>query len=599
MPDRARYAQRRPSFSDLLKLPTQALPYLRPPVATALLETLKAGYSKAHAVADLMAGAVVGVVALPLAMALAIASGLRPEQGLYTAIIAGAAIALLGGSRVSVSGPTAAFVVILAPISTQYGAGGLLLASAMAGVMLIGMGLGRLGRLVEFIPHPVTTGFTTGIAVTIASLQLKDFLGLTFEGKTENFVERMTAVVGAIHTLHWPDLAIGALMLAVLLGWPRINHKVPAPLVATVVATLCAWGAHELWPTFEVATLGSRFHYEVDGVSFPGIPRSLPHLDWPWSFPGADGNPAPGLTYEMVRALLPKAFAIAMLGAIESLLCAVVADGMAGTKHDPDAELFGQGVGNLIAPFFGGFAATGAIARTATNVRAGGRSPFAALFHAAFVLVAMLLLAPALQHLPMAGLAGLLLLVAWNMSELKHFRAIVRVAPKSDVAVLLACFFLTVVFDMVVAVTAGVLLAALLFMRRMRDIAGAELIAHGSPELPTKLPPDVLVYAISGPLFFGAAQKAMETLQTTDDRHKTVVLDLSVVPTMDVTGLVALESTIDRLIKSKRRVILAGVNDQPGQLIVRAGIAHEQGKLEIYANRDDAFASLVPKAPAA
>jgi len=330
----------------------------------------------------------------------------------------------------------------------------------------------------------------------------------------------------------------------------------------------------------------------VDGVLQPGIPRAAPHLVLPWMLPGADGAPAP-LSLDLLRALMGPALAIAMLGAIESLLCAVVADGMAGTKHDPDAELVGQGLGNLVAPFFGGIAATGAIARTATSMRAGARSPLAAFFHALFVLAAVLALAPLLSWLPMAGLAALLLLVAWNMSEVRHFAHIVRVAPRGDVAVLLTCFTLTVVFDMVVSVSAGIVLAALLFMRRMADVGGARPL-EGEHHQFHDVPPDVLVYEVTGPLFFGAAEKAATAIGRSGGRRhvRAIVLDLEDVPVMDVTGLVALESAIERLRRLGIVVVLAGVQAQPRAVLWRGGFRPRPGHEEFAADVPEALLRL-------
>lgn len=541
-------------------------------LGSALRESLREGYSARDLPADLMAGLVVGVVALPLAMALAIASGVPPQHGLYTAVVAGAAIALLGGSRVQVSGPTAAFVVILAPIAARFGIGGLLVATLLAGVILVVMGATGLGRLIEFIPHPVTTGFTAGIAVVIATIQLKDFFGLSVAGTPEHYTDRVAALVAAAPSARVMDLGVGLGTLVVLLLWQRVSRKLPAPLVALTVATLGTAALAALWPAFEVATLGSRFSYTAGGVTHPGIPPLPPLPVLPWTLPGPDGAPLV-LSWELVRTLLPSAFAIAMLGGIESLLCAVVADAMVGTKHDPDAELLAQGVGNILAPFFGGIAATGAIARTATNIRSGARSPLAAFFHAGVVLLGMVALAPLMAHLPMASLAALLLVVAWNMSEVKHFGHILRVAPRSDVLVLLTCFGLTVIFDMTVSVTAGVLLAALLFMRRMAEISTARLVSD-SHRVKQQLPAGVLVYEIAGPLFFGAAQKATTALaRAMGEKPKVVILLLEGVPAMDVTGLVALESTVTRLRSAGARVFLAGVQPQPRQVLERSELA--------------------------
>ncbi|MFZ5468704.1 MAG: C4-dicarboxylic acid transporter DauA [Myxococcota bacterium] len=567
--------------------------------AVALRESLHIGYSKKDFSADLMAGVVVGIVALPLAMALAIASGVPPQHGIYTAIIGGGLIALLGGSRFQVSGPTAAFVVILAPISAQHGLGGLLLATMMAGVILFTMGAARLGRLIEFIPHPVTTGFTAGIAVVIATLQIDKLLGLSAK-LPDHYIERVEALVHAAPSMRWPDLAIGAFTLAVLLAWPKVTRRVPAPLIALSLGAAAAALAHRFFG-FEVATIASKFSYVSGGKTFAGIPPFPPLPSLPWSFPGPDGTPLV-VSLAMLRTLLPSAFAIAVLGAIESLLCAVVADGMAGTKHDPDTELLAQGVGNIAAPFFGGIAATGAIARTATNIRAGARSPIAAVVHALFVLAGVVALAPLMGYLPMASLAALLLLVAWNMSEVKHFAHIVKVAPKSDVVVLLTCFSLTVVFDMVVSVSVGVMLAALLFMRRMAEISNARLVTSQGGAQKVELPPGVLYYEIAGPLFFGAAQKAIGALARVDNKNQVVVLDLESVPAMDVTGLVALESALAKIRKSGAMVVLAGVQKQPSQVLAKAGLTNTPNQLAVCATVEEALALVrqrVPTEPAA
>jgi SulP family sulfate permease len=551
---------------------------LRLPIAiarlgTALREALREGYGSAQLRGDAFAGAVVGVVALPLSMALAIASGVPPQHGLYTAIVAGGVVALLGGSRVQVSGPTAAFVVVLVPIAARQGLGGLLVATLLAGVMLFGMGAAGMGRLIEFVPYPVTTGFTAGIAVVIGTLQIKDLLGLSVERMPEHYLERLHALLAALPSARLPDLAIGLLTLAVLLLWPRLSRRMPAPLVALALAAAVAAALAAALPGFAVATIDSRFG---------GIPRQAPLPLLPWRLPGADGQPLT-LSWELIRELVPPAFAIAVLGAIESLLSAVVSDGMTGGRHDPDAELMAQGIGNVVAPFFGGIAATGAIARTATGVRSGARSPLAAFLHAAFVLLAVLLLAPLLGTLPMAALAGLLLVVAWNMSEAKHFGHLLRVAPRSDVAVLLVCFSLTILFDMVVSVTAGILLAALLFMRRMAEVSGVTLVAEGHPDLDEPLPRGVVLYDIAGPLFFGAAQKAMSTLRAVERRGvRVVVLDLEHVPAMDATGIVGLESLVARLNEAGTKVIMVGVQGQPLRALARAGWRNRKGRLRIF-----------------
>jgi SulP family sulfate permease len=551
-------------------------------IAAALRAVLREGYD-AHALrADLMAGIVVGVVALPLSMALAIASGVPPQHGLYTAIVGGFLIALLGGSTVQVSGPTAAFVVILAPIAARFGLGGLLVATLAAGVILFAMGAAGMGQFIEYVPYPVTTGFTAGIAVVIGTLQLKDFLGLTVARMPEHYLERLGALLKALPTLRLADVAVGVLTLAVLALWPRFNRRVPAAIVALTIAAVTPPALARVVAGFEVATINTRFSYEAAGVRRPGIPREPPRPVRPWRLPGPDGAPL-HMSLDLLRELMPAAFAIAMLGAIESLLSATVADGMTRRKHDPDAELMAQGIGNVVAPFFGGIAATGAIARTATNVRSGARSPLAAVFHSLVVLSAVLILAPWLGYLPMAALAALLLMVAWNMSDSQHFAHLLRVAPRSDVAVLLTCFTLTVVFDMTVSVTAGVLMAALLFMRRMAEVSGVELVGEGHPALAEPLPRGVVLYDIAGPLFFGAAQKAMRSLQAMEGRHvRVVVLDMEHVPAVDATGIVALESLVARLNEGGIKVIVVAIQAQPLRALARAGWRNRKGRLRIF-----------------
>ncbi len=544
--------------------------------AGALRAVLREGYTRADLRADVLAGLVVGVVALPLAMALAIAVGVPPQHGLYTAIVAGLVVAALGGSRLQVTGPTAAFIVILAPIYAKFGMAGLLLSGLLGGLILIAIGLARLGQFIEFIPHPVTTGFTAGIATVIATLQLKDAFGLQLGRTPEGFFDRLAAMWQARGTASLTELAVAASTLALLFAIPRLTKRVPAPLLAIPLAAIVAAAINHFFPGHAVATIATRFHATVGDHVVAGVPPLPPLPMLPWNAAGPGGGPLP-LTAATLRELLSGAFAVAMLGGIESLLSAVIVDGMAGTRHDPDAELLALGIGNVVTPFFGGIPATGAIARTATNFRSGGRSPIAAMIHALTVLAAVIVLAPLIGYLPMAGLAALLLLVAWNMSEVKHFAHIVRVAPRSDALVLLTCFVLTIVFDMVVAVSVGVVLAALLFMRRMADITEAHL-AEGDPErgVETPIPEDlrdkVAVYDIAGPLFFGAAQKAMGSLGAVAARLKVLIVRLERVPVMDATGLVALESAIATLNKHGCATILTGLQPQPAALIARAGL---------------------------
>ncbi len=540
-------------------------------IATAMRALSKRGYTKGDLRADATAGIILGVVALPLSMALAIAAGAPPEYGLFTAIFAGIVVAVSGGSMHTVTGPTAAFVVLLAPLTARHGIGGLLLATFMAGLILVLMGAFRLGRLIQFVPHPVTTGFTAGIAVVIAILQLGDLLGIgTLEG--ERLWERLEDLVHKLPDIRWQDVLVGAVTITVLMLAPKVIRRVPAPLIALVVAAMVGVALDAAG--FEVATIGSRFG---------GIPAELPTPGLPWS--------ESGLSLDLLRDIAPTAMAIAALGAIESLLCAVVADGMTGGRHDPDAELVGLGLGNVVAPFFGGFAATGAIARTATGIRAGGRTPVATIIHSIFLLVAMLAFANLLGYLPMAGMAALLLMVAWNMSDAPHFIRILRIAPRSDVLVMVVCFALTILFDMVVAVTIGIVLAAMLFMKRMVEISGATLIGGPDGHDVAGLAPGVVYYDVAGPLFFGAAEKALDALTTVDRDVHTVIIDLDDVPAIDATGLIAFESIIAHLNGHGIKVVVSGIQPQPRRALKKAGIEDRPGELEITDDTDTTIRS--------
>ncbi len=574
----------RRSLSSLF--PPRARSQRQLPFATALRRTFQQGYGAAELRDDLLAGLVVGIVALPLSMALAIAVGVPPQHGLYTAIVAGAVVALSGGSKFQVTGPTAAFVVVLAPVASRHGLGGLLTAGLMAGVLLLIMGFARLGRLIQFIPHPVTTGFTAGIATVIATLQLKDVFGLPIASMPETYLEKLVALWSARSAASLPDILVAAATLTLLLVLPKrlpaLTRSVPAPLIALTVVSLGALAAHHWLPGSGIATIGSRFQTTVQGELVSGIPRVLPTPMLPW-------GPS-GLSLGALHDLGSAAFAIALLGAIESLLSAVIADGMTGKQHDPDAELIGLGLGNIIAPFFGGIAATGALARTATNVRAGARSPLASVTHALVVLLAVLLFAPLLAYVPMSALAALLLLVAWNMSELRHFATTLRIAPKSDVLVLLTCYTLTVLFDMVLAVSIGVVLASLLFMRRTAELTHVRVLeGEQAGESEHLVPPGVTLYEVAGPLFFGAAQNAMGALQSVGSSSRVVVLALGRVPSIDATGLVALESALVRLKHAKKRVILAGPLPEPRSIFDKANLPKHHDHLELADSLDAAL----------
>ena len=559
-------------------------------IATALRDVVKQGYGVTQLRADVLSGLTVGVVAVPLAMALAVASGVPPQHGLYTSIVAGALIALCGGSRFNVSGPTAAFIVILLPVVHQYGLGGLLVTTVLAGILLVTMGLLGLGRLIQYIPYPVTTGFTAGIAVVIACLQLKDFLGLAITEQTADFARNVVLIGQALPTVNGYDAVIGTLTLTILLLWRRFTTVIPGHLVALLAASTLAWLLTQLVSDFHVATIGSRFSYNLDGTVGHGIPQSPPSFMWPWQYPDASGRPV-GFSFAMLQELMPTAITIAMLGAIESLLCAVVADGLTGQRHDPNAELVGQGIGNIVAPFFGGITSTAAIARTATNIRSGAQSPIAAVVHALFVLAAVVVLADLLAYVPMAALSAMLLVVAWNMSEAGHFINITRVAPRSDVAVLLTCFALTVLFNMVLAVAVGIVLAALLFIKRMTEITGVTLVASGERERSDTLPPEIAVYDINGPMFFGAAEKAARVLHRVNKNVRVVILDMADVPMIDMTGIVALDSLIKNLNQHQVGVVISALTPRIYRKLLRAGLQKGRGPL--------AFCSTTQKAHAA
>ncbi len=545
--------------------------------ASALRETLKEGYDRRALLQDLMAGLSVGIIAIPLSMALAIASGVKPEYGLYTAIIAGFIIALTGGSRYSVSGPTAAFVVILYPVAQSYGLAGLLLATLMSAVILLGLAFARMGRLIEYIPESVTLGFTSGIAIVIATLQVKDFFGLELAEMPEHWWQKVQVLAEALPALDPAATAVALTTLAVLILWPRLRLPIPGHLPALMAGLAVAWAMGLMGHTVE--TIGSRFSYLLpDGTTGAGIPPFFPELAWPWDRPGPGGEPLE-LSWSLVRELLPAAFSIAMLGAIESLLCAVVLDGMSGKRHHANGELLGQGLGNLVAPFFGGFTATAALARSAANYRAGARSPVAGMVHALVVLAGLLVLAQALAYLPMASMAALLLMVAWNMSEAPKVVALLRRAPRGDVLVLLTCLLLTVLFDMVIAIFVGILLASMLFMRDLAGMTRFTDISSQSKHVPGELASGWKVFKLSGPLFFAAADRVFDELQAEIQQARGVVLYMDGVPLLDAGGLSALNHFIQLCRRQGVELVVADLQFQPLRALARAGMAPIEGEL--------------------
>jgi len=518
-------------------------------------------------------------------MAFAIASGAKPEQGLYTAIVAGLAASVLGGTRVQITGPTGAFIVVLAGITAQYGFAGLQVATLMAGLILLGMGFAQLGSVIRFIPNPVIVGFTSGIAVIIFVGQWKDFFGLHPAEVGAHFHEKVWTLMQALPDFDLATTGIALLALAILVAGNRLLDRVPglgrvpAPLVAMVLAT----AVQAFWQFPGVATIGT---------AFGGIPRTLPEFHWP------------DLSLADVFQLIGPAFAIALLGAIESLLTAVVADGMTGTRHDPNQELLGQGAANVLAPMFGGFAATGAIARTATSVRNGGTSPLAGIVHSLFLVLVIVLFAPLASHVPLAALAAILFFVAWNMSDVRHFGRLLRRAPRSDKLVLLITFALTVFVDLVIAVNVGVVIAALLFMRRMAESVSVQEEVFGGPEgradteVPQELalPPSVLVYRIDGPFFFGAAEKLESTVERAQLHVETVVIRLGRVPFMDATGMYTFSEIIERFHRRGIRVLLCGIQERLRRQLERARILALVGDENVCASMIEVARRVAPAA---
>ncbi len=546
----------------------------------AVLEAARAGLlDRANWPRNVLAGIVVGLVALPLAMAFAIASGAKPEQGIYTSIVAGLVVSLCGGSRVQIAGPTGAFIVILAGVAARHGADGLLLATCMAGLILVLFGLARFGAVLRFIPDPVIAGFTAGIGVIIFVGQWQDFFGLPHPHGA-HFHQKLWELLQSLPHLHLPTLGLALLSLAAVLATPHVPllRRVPGPLVALLAASF----AQYLGDFPGVATIGS---------AFGGIPRALPHLSFPQ------------LSAERLIELAPPAFTIAMLAAIESLLSAVVADGMSGTRHDSNQELIAQGIANVLAPLFGGIAATGAIARTATSIRNGANAPIAGVVHAVLLVLVLLLLAPLAARVPLAALAAVLFVVAWNMSELRHCLRMLRTAPWGDVAILLITFGLTVFVDLVVAVNVGVILAMLLFLRRMAATVEVlkvdeAALRHELQEGGRSLPAGVLVYNIEGPFFFGAVETFERALAHSHSDPRAIVIRLRQVPFMDFTGLQALEEAMGNLERRGVRVLLCEARDNVQRKLERAGIVSATAGRECYQSLALALQAL-ESAPAA
>lgn len=546
-----------------------------------LFTTLR-GYTRAQFAADAVAGVIVGIVALPLAIAFAVASGVTPERGLITAVVAGFLISTLGGSRVQIGGPTGAFVVIVYGVVQAYGVDGLMVATMLAGVMVLGLGLLRLGGAIKFIPHPVVVGFTSGIALTILSGQLKDLFGLRMAAVPAEFIQQWRAYGEHASTASLDAVLVSATALAIIVAWPRLRTRVPGPFVALLAATAMV-------PVLglDVETIGSRFGE---------IPATLP------------APRLPSVSMVMITELVAPAFAIAVLASIESLLSAVVADGMIGGRHRSNMELVAQGVANIVTPLFGGIPATGAIARTATNVRNGGRTPVAGMIHAVVLLLVMLFFGRFAALIPFAALAAILVTVAYHMSEWRTFRAEFR-APRSDLAVLLVTFVLTVVAGLVTAIQVGVVLAAFLFMKRMAEVTNVRVFIDEftDPADPystdpaavarRSIPPGVQVYEINGPFFFGAAEKFKNRLGAVTERPRVLVIRMRNVPAMDSTAIHALRSLVRQSRHDGARVLLTGVHAQPMVALGRSGLLDEVGADNIFGDLDDALAASAEQPP--
>lgn len=540
-----------------------------------LFEVFK-NYSKELFYKDLMAGIIVGIVALPLAIAFGIASGVSPEQGLFTAIIAGFIISFLGGSKVQIGGPTGAFIVIVYGIVQEFGITGLAVATIIAGVMLVAMGLLKLGVVIKFIPYPIIVGFTSGIALTIFATQIKDLFGLSIDKVPADFISKWGVYAENIGTTNLPALIIGVLTIVIIAVTPKFSNKIPGSLIAIILMTVVVYFLREHFGMTSIETIGDRF----------SINAALPKAE------------RPVITFEIIHTLMPAAFTIAMLGAIESLLSATVADGVIGDKHHSNTELIAQGVANIVAPIFGGIPATGAIARTMTNINNGGRTPVAGIIHAVVLLLILLFLGNLTKHIPMACLAGVLVIVAYNMSEWRTFKSLLK-GQKSDVAVLIATFLLTVIFDLTIAIELGLVLAVVLFLRRIsestqisifkHDIEEAEYIEGNTEAEKLVLPKGVEVYEIEGPFFFGVANKFEETMKMLGDKPKVRIIRMRKVPFIDSTGINNLKSLIRMSVKDKTKILLSGVNEQVHTALDKGGVADQIGQENICSNITEAL----------
>lgn len=540
-----------------------------------LFTTLK-DYSKEQFFKDITAGVIVAIIALPLSIALAIASGVSPEKGLHTAIIAGFLISMLGGSRVQIGGPTGAFMVIVYGIVTKFGIDGLIIATLLAGLIMILMGVLKLGSVIKFIPYPITTGFTSGIAVTIFSSQIKDFFGLNIGDVPAEFIEKWKVYFEGFNTISIETTIIGIISLAIIILWPKINKKIPGALIALIVSAIIVKVFN-----LEVATIGSKFGE---------LSSALPKIQ------------IPNITLDKVSMLIAPAFTIAILGSIESLLSAVVSDGMIGGKHRSNMELVAQGVANMASAIFGGIPATGAIARTVANIKNGGRTPVAGMVHAVILLLIMVVFMPLAKMVPLTSLAAVLIIVAYNMSEWREFKELFK-SPKSDISVLLVAFFITVLIDLVKAIEIGIVLAALLFMKRMADVSYIDIKKMDSSEEDEEsddfnfvveskrieTSEGIQIYEINGPFFFGAADKFLEAIGELGYKTKTLIIRMRNVPAMDATALHAFKRMLHICKHKKINVLVSEINEQPLNVLKKAEIYDEIGQEYFFEKIEDAI----------
>lgn len=539
-----------------------------------ILKTLK-NYTRKQFFTDLTGGTIAGIVALPLAIAFGIASGVTPEKGLYTAIIAGFIVALLGGSRVQISGPTGAFVVVIYGVLQEFGFMGLAIATIIAGVILVAMGFLKLGTIIKFIPYPVTVGFTSGIALTIFAMQIKDLFGLQIEDMPADFIQKWIVYFQNFHTINFWALGVGVASIIVIAITPKFSKKIPGLLVAIVLITIITYFLREKFGIQGIETIGDHFF----------IDSSLPKAE------------APPITFKAMQTLLPTAFTIAMLGAIVSLLSATVADGAIGDRHDSNTELIAQGIANIVTPIFGGIPSTGAVARTMTSVNNGGRTPIAGIVHSVVLLLIVVFLGGLTKHIPMACLAGVLVVVSYNMSEWRNFKALLK-SSKSGAAVLLTTFLLTVIFNLTIAVEIGLLLAVVLFIKRTsetskvavfkNEVRSSEYIEGNIDSEKLTLPKGVEVYEIEGPFFFGVANKFDDVMKHIGDKPKVRIIRMRKVPFIDSTGMYNLKNLIVASHKEGIHILLSGVNDNVRELLTKSGIEEIIGANNICSNINEA-----------